>query len=71
MGLPENIYPLSLDHPPDRRDADPDGNILFYSPHGWIVASYDEVTEVIAENNCTHWTYTPPLPPIHARHRSD
>lgn len=61
--LPENIFPLNLHTLPDQRDADPHGNLLFFSPdHGWLVASYEEVQEVIQENKCTHWTYTPPNP---------
>ena len=65
--LPEHIYLLNLKHPPDHRDVDPHGNLLLYSPtHGWMVTSLDEVEEAFHENGCTHWTYTPPIPP-HAR----
>ena len=60
---PENIFPLTSHTLPDRRDADPHGNLLFFSPtHGWLVASFEEVEEAIEENKCTHWTFTPPLP---------
>ena len=67
--LPENIYLLNLKHPPDQRDADPHGNVLLYSPtHGWMVTSLDEVEEAFHENGCTHWTYTPPIPPNARNH---
>lgn len=67
--LPENIFHLSLSSYPDRRDADPNGNVLVYSPsHGWLVISFEEVEEAIRENNCTHWTYTPPIPPNAQHH---
>lgn len=60
---PENIYPLTEDNIPDELDADPYGNLLFFSPiHGWMVAAHDEIPEILRENGCTHWTYTPPLP---------
>ncbi len=66
--LPEHIYLLDLEHPPDQRDTDPHGNLLLYTPtHGWMVTSLDEVEEAFHENGCTHWTYTPPIPP-NARH---
>lgn len=65
--LPEHVYLLDLNTPPDQRDADPHGSLLLYSPiHGWMVTALDEVEEAFHENGCTHWTYTPPIPP-HAR----
>lgn len=68
--LPENIFPLTPNNLPDQQDADPHGNLLFFSPnHGWLVASFEEVQEAIQENKCTHWTYTPPTP-SHALNRS-
>ena len=63
MSLPPNIYPFTSKVPPDKRDADPDGNLLFHhQDHGWQVASYDEVQELLEDGGYTHWTYTPPKP---------
>ena len=65
MNLPPNTYPFNTKTPPDKRDADPDGNILFHhKDHGWQVAHYDEIPELLEEGNYTHWTYTPAKPSI-------
>jgi hypothetical protein len=63
MALQEHVYPLTLDNLPTSIDSDPNGNVLFYcEQHGWLVANYEEATDCLTENNCTHWTYLP-LPP--------
>ena len=63
--LPENIFPLSNDKDaPGENDADPFGSVMYFSTrYGWMVAGYDEKTEMIADHKCTFWTYTPELPP--------
>lgn len=49
---------------PQEKDADPWGDILYFSPKmGWIIAKQAEAQELIEEYNCTHWSYTPE-PPI-------
>jgi hypothetical protein len=63
--LPENTFPLSSDKAaPVKTDADPFGSVMYFCPrYGWMVAGYDEKDEMIADLNCTFWTYTPDLPP--------
>lgn len=65
IGLPENIFPLTPGSYPLEVDVDPFGDLMFYSPKdGWIVTKFEELEEMVKEYKCTHWTYTPEIPPM-------
>ena len=62
--LPENIFPLDIDNLPDTTQADPFGKIMVYQEdNGWILIDPEEVEDFHNLYKCTHWTYTPDLPP--------
>ena len=62
--LTENIFPLDIDNLPDTTQADPFGKIMVYQEdNGWILIDPAEVEDFHNLYNCTHWTYTPDLPP--------
>jgi len=64
MAIPENLFKLQADSMPTEKDADPYGDILFFSrKSGWIITKLEETQEMIEEYNCTHWTWTPETPP--------
>ena len=64
MTTPENIFDLQPGSMPMEKDADPYGDILFFSRKtGWIITKLEETQEMIQEYKCTHWTWTPELPP--------
>jgi apolipoprotein N-acyltransferase len=62
--LPENIFPLDLENLPEEKQADPYGKIMvFQKDNGWILIEPSEVEDFTNLYQCTHWTYTPDLPP--------
>lgn len=68
MTTPENLFNLQPDSMPTEKDADPYGDILFFSPKlGWIATKLEEAEEMASaseEYMCTHWTWTPEIPPV-------
>jgi hypothetical protein len=63
MTIPENIFNLQLDSMPTEKDADPFGDVLFFSrKSGWIITKLEDAQDMIEEYNCTHWTWTPETP---------
>ena len=63
--LEENTYEMSLENLPPDDHADPHGKILAYSPHiGWRCIHISEVKYNIDAYLCTHYTFTPPHPPL-------
>lgn len=65
MKMPENTFELLPSSMPQLRDLDPYGDILLFSKKiGWIVTKFEEIEAMAGEYECTHWTYTPDIPPI-------
>lgn len=64
MTTPENIFPLNSTSMPAEKDADPYGDILFFSrKSGWIITKLEDAQDMVEEYKCTHWTWTPEIPP--------
>jgi hypothetical protein len=64
MPAPENVFVLKHLSMPTEKDADPYGDVLFFSrKSGWIITKLEETQDMIEEYNCTHWTWTPETPP--------
>ena len=64
MTTPENLFQLQPDSMPTEKDADPYGDVLFFSrKSGWIITKLEDAQDMVEEYKCTHWTWTPETPP--------
>jgi hypothetical protein len=60
--LPENIFPINLSDLPGEDQCDARGELLLFSPNGWLISHLEDLKDTIQDYNCSYWTFLPPDP---------